>query len=153
MTKKKLLRKIEALEIETNHRTAVVLALVHAVKPTNTFRFHYRMYAINNQFGAADVHGIDAYFRWADRREDLESARAFYGLLSRDDLIEAFDEMVPTRKGKLEEILHADRADGEVGEVWRKWARIVLDREPRPQQSDDDTQVPSEKDESNEVQS
>lgn len=152
MNKKQLRREIEALEIETNHRTAVVLALVHAVKPTNTFRYHYCLYAITNQFGARDVHGIDAYFKWADRREDLESARALYGLLSRDELLEMFDEMVPTRKGKLEEILQADRSDGALG-VWHKWARIVLDREPRPEQIDDRAEPTTEKDESNEAQS
>ena len=133
MKKKRLLREIAALEIETDHRTAVVLALVHVVKPTNTFRFHYHLYAINNRFDARDVSGIEAYFQWAERREDLESVRALYGLLSREDLMEMFDEMVPSRKGKLEEILQADRADGELG-VWGKWARIVLDREPRTQQ-------------------
>lgn len=125
MTKKELRRMIEDLELQTQFRTAVVLALVEAVKPSRGFRLHYTMHAIKNAFTAKEIEQIDRFFRWAARRDDSITARDIYGPLNRDDLIEAFDEFVPARQGQLEEILRIDREDGDMG-VWMKWSNIVL---------------------------
>lgn len=137
MKKKKLLQMIEELEVQTEFRKAAVLALAHAVKPTATFRYHYLMYAINNDFVAADVEGIDKFFRWAFKREDSHFSREVQGPLTREEMLETFDENVPSRKGKLEEILRVDRSDGEMG-VWHKWANIVLGPDPNRKPDDDE---------------
>ncbi len=140
MKKKKLLRRVEDLEVQTELRKAAVLALVHAVRPTATFRYRYLLYAIHNDFVAADVKGIDHFFRWAFRREDSQFARDVQGPLTREEMLETFDEYVPSRKGKLEQILREDRADGEMG-VWHKWSNIVLGPDPNRKSDDDDDQV------------
>jgi hypothetical protein len=129
MKKKKLLRMIEELEVQTKFRKAAVVALADAVKPIATFRYHYLMYAIDNDFVAADAKGIDEFFRWAFKRQDSQFSQEVQGPLTREEMLETFDEMVPSRKGKLEEILGVDRSDGEMG-VWHKWANIVLGAEP-----------------------
>ena len=144
MKKKNLLRMIRDLEIQTEFRKTVVLSLVEAVKPTETFRYRYLLYAINNDFVAADVEGIEEFLRWAFRREDSQWAREMHGPLTRDEMLEKFDEHVPSRKGKLEEILLEDRADGEMG-VWGKWANIVLGPDPNRQSDDDNVNEPESK--------
>lgn len=126
MTKKELRRMIEDLELQTEFRTSVVLALAHAVKPLRGFRLRYTLHAIKNAFTAKEMEQVDRFFRWAARRDDSMTARDIYGALNRDDLIDAFNEFVPTRQGQLEEILRIDREDGDMG-VWMKWSSMVLD--------------------------
>lgn len=126
MKKKTLNRIVDDLAAQSELRKTAVFALAHAVKPTTGFRLKYSMYAVTERFTAEEVRAIDDFFRWASRRDDSLTARDLYGRLTREELIESFDEYVPSRKGKLEEILKIDRADGEYG-VWMKWAEIVLD--------------------------
>jgi hypothetical protein len=95
------------------------------------------MYAVTERFTADEVRGIDEFFRWASTREDSRKAQELHGPLTRKDLVDAFDEFVPTRKGKLEELLRIDRVDGEYG-VWMKWAKIVLDTDEVPNENEDE---------------
>ena len=120
--KKKLRRIIQDLETQAAFRKTVVLALAHAVKPSIGFRYHYSLHALNQGFTADEVQGIDDFFRWAAQR--------IHRPLGREELLDRFDKFVPTRKGKLDEILQVDRSDGEYG-VWHKWAKVVLDVEAK----------------------
>lgn len=140
MKKKKLLRMIEQLEMQTNLRKAAVLALAHAVKPTNGFRYNYTMHLINHEFTSADIKAIDNFLRWASQRADSLMARGLGEAPSRDELLETFDEFVPQRKGELEKILQVDRSDGENG-VLHRWARIVLDANHATQSNHDEVIV------------
>ena len=119
---KKLRRMIQDLETQATFRKTVVLALAHAVKPSVGFRYHYSLYALNQGFTADEVEEIDDFLRWAARISDRP--------LGREELLDRFDKFVPTRKGKLDEILQVDRCDGEYG-VWHKWASVVLDVEAK----------------------
>lgn len=126
MKRKNLNRIVDDLGVQSEFRKSAVLALVHAAKPSAGFRLAYSIYAVTERLTAREVRGIDAFFRWASKRDDSSNTPNKQRHLSRSELIQAFDEFVPTRKGKLEEILRIDRSDGEYG-VWMKWAKIVLD--------------------------
>jgi len=128
MKKATLLRQIKDLELETERRTAVVLALVHKVKPTNGFRFNYLMYALTEGFTAKEFYGMETFWRDVCRWNDSDAWKSLHPI-TRQSVIEKFDERIPTRAGKLEEILLADRADGDNG-VFQLLSRIVLDRDP-----------------------
>lgn len=135
MKKKALLRQIQDLETETEARTKVVLALAHHLKPTNAFRYHYLMYAINQGFSAKEFYGIEKFWRDVCHWNDCDTLKTLHAI-TRQAVLEKFDERIPTRAGKLEEILEADRVDGENG-VFHLLSRIVLDRDPAYAEEDD----------------
>jgi len=128
MKKKALLRQIQNLETETETRVKVVLALAHQIKPTNAFRYNYLIYAVNQRFTAKEFHGIDKFWRDVCHWNDCDALKTFHPI-TRQAVLDKFDERIPTRAGKLEEILAVDRVDGENG-VFHLLSRIVLDRDP-----------------------
>jgi hypothetical protein len=144
MKRKKLSRIVDDLAVQSYLRKSAIFALVHAVNPKVGFRLRYSMHAVAERFTADEVRGIDEFFRWASMREDSLKAQELHGPLTRKDLVEAFDEFVSTRKGKLEEILRIDRADGENG-VWRKWAKIVLDTDEVPNENEEESATVGER--------
>jgi hypothetical protein len=126
---------IKDLEVQTEYRKAVVLALAHAVKP-NGFRFNYLLYVINEGFTAKEFYGMETFWRDVCRWHDSVAWKGLHPI-TRQSVIEKFDERIPTRAGKLEAILQADRADGENG-VFHLLSRIVLDRDPSFTDVDDE---------------
>lgn len=144
MKRKKLNRIVDDLAAQSHFRKSAIFALVHAVKPKEGFRLGYSMYAVAERFTAHEVRGIDEFFRWASMRADSLRAQELQGPLTRNDLIEAFDGFVSTRKGKLEELLRIDRADGEYG-VWMRWAKIVLDSDEVPNENEDESATSGER--------
>ncbi len=127
MKKKKLLRMIDDLEIEAEFRKAAVVALAHAVKPIG-FRFNYLMYVVNEGFTAKEFYGMETFWRDVCRWCDSAGGRGIYPV-TRQSVMDRFNDRIPTRAGKLEEILKVDRADGDMG-VFHLLSKIVLDEDP-----------------------
>lgn len=129
MKKKKLRRWIQDLEIETEFRTSAILALAHAVRPPEGFRYHYLMYAIHERFTAAELERMETFWRDVCRQNELDAAKGL-STMTREWVIDEFNERIPTRAGTLEQILQADRLDGTNG-VFHLLSSIVLDLNPR----------------------
>ncbi len=126
MKKKRLLRMIQDLEVDTERRTAAVMALAHKIKPQEGFRYNYIMYALQENFTAKEFYGIENFWRDVCRSKDAGTSKN--DSMARRSILAKFDEQIPSRAGKLEEILRIDRLDGANG-VFHALSRIVLDRE------------------------